>query len=659
MELDTGFAEEARQIETSFLTMSGRNAVDAAERVKTEYDELETRFRGLAQNERQRGMLTRVLGQRRTRFDGNASTHLVRETETYRSTAAEARIASLGTGLVSMADGPDRLAGIQAMRNEIDAEVARKGLDAEVAEVKFLEAISGVHVATVGALVEAGDPTVAREYIERWGPQIAPDALTRLREGVRKEVDTFEAVTFWDEAPARPAPTVTGEVSGTPVTVTLRPPVAGPAGSGFGPRRSPGGVGSSNHRGVDYPVPMNTPVTASAPGVVRWRDDPDGYGRYAVVDHGNGVETVYAHLARGSVAEGARVEQGDVIGMSGGARGAAGSGNSQGPHVHYEVRQGGTAVNPAGALGRETTVRPGQASLAPEAQPQTLEDVYEQADAAAGDDWRRREVFRAEGVRRFNRERAVRSDAESEAERALQPYLPGGEKEVGSVAEIPRGIIGAVSPATVRAAAVSIQNKAEGEAGLDRASANDTFNHLADLAATDAPAFLALGELTQYRGILTEGQMNTLRGQRRSLATAGGRAEVTSLPSGVSEVVTAYLAEARIDTATVEGAERKAALLQWVMDSANRMETPPDRNGLIGLVRLGLRNISPPDADGNGQRGEARAFEVRGPVRAEEVMSAPQRASAMRSLRDQYGATARITEAQIQARHRRLTFEGR
>lgn len=662
LELDTGFAAEAREIQTEFLSMSGRNAVEAATTVRQRYDELESRYKGMAQNDRQRGMLGRVLSQRRERFDDKASKHLVQETETYLTTAATARIASLGTDLVSMPDGPERLAGIQAVRNEIDAKASRLGLDPAVADTEFLETISGVHQATVGALVEAGDPREAKSYLDRWGAQIKPDVLTRLREEVRKEVDTFEAITFWDANPAeRPAPTVTAQVEGSPVTVTLRPPVSAPAGSGFGPRRSPGGVGSSNHQGVDFPVAPNTPVAASAPGVVRWRDDPDGYGRYAVIDHGNGLETVYAHLSRGTVAEGTRVEQGDIIAMSGGVRGAAGSGNSQGPHVHYEVRQNGEKVNPSAALGGEVTVQPGGGSPVIEALPTTLEDVYEAADAAAGDDWRRREVFRAEGVRRYNQGQAVRADAESEAERALQDYLPGGSKEVSSINDIPRELIGRVSPAARRGAAVAIENEQRGESDIDPVLSDDLFNYYANEAARDPAAFLARGDFTAERQRMSRGQINSLRQTRRSLLNGGPQAE--DALKGMEDVITEYVEASGLVTGganrTRRDAIEEARLRAGLANSVERYRTThdgqnPDRETIIGFLNLLVREVEA-DTNGDGRSGRLRAFQA-GNAEVEEVMTGQQRAAATQALRRQFPGTRSFTDAQIAAMHRRLVF---
>lgn len=104
--------------------------------------------------------------------------------------------------------------------------------------------------------------------------------------------------------------------------------------------------GNRRHAGVDYAVPVGTGVKAAAAGTIVTVGQLPGYGNVVIVDHGGGTTTRYAHLSQMLVANGQSVGQGEVIGMSGGARGAPGAGNSQGPHLHYEVRQGGRAVDP-------------------------------------------------------------------------------------------------------------------------------------------------------------------------------------------------------------------------------------------------------------------------------------------------------------------------
>jgi len=111
----------------------------------------------------------------------------------------------------------------------------------------------------------------------------------------------------------------------------------GPSLIGYFLRPLLGGIktqGIHGYNGIDIGVPVGTPVMASAPGTVlvaRSSGYNGGYGRYIVVQHPNGTQTLYAHLSEIYVSSGSNVSQGEVIGASGN------SGRSTGPHLHYEV----------------------------------------------------------------------------------------------------------------------------------------------------------------------------------------------------------------------------------------------------------------------------------------------------------------------------------
>ena len=99
--------------------------------------------------------------------------------------------------------------------------------------------------------------------------------------------------------------------------------------------------GGHFHAGVDLAAPQGTPVRAAAGGLVlavRW--DPAGYGLYLVIDHGHGLTTLYGHLWQAAVVLGERVFRGYQIGQVGS------TGNSTGPHLHFEVRTDGRLVDP-------------------------------------------------------------------------------------------------------------------------------------------------------------------------------------------------------------------------------------------------------------------------------------------------------------------------
>lgn len=110
--------------------------------------------------------------------------------------------------------------------------------------------------------------------------------------------------------------------------------------SSFGMRRHPITRRADMHAGVDYVSYDDTRILASGQGVVKFAGDNGGYGNMVSVDHGHGIETVYAHMSRIDVEPGQRVRPGSVLGRMGN------TGFSTGPHLHFEVRFNGRSVNP-------------------------------------------------------------------------------------------------------------------------------------------------------------------------------------------------------------------------------------------------------------------------------------------------------------------------
>lgn len=111
--------------------------------------------------------------------------------------------------------------------------------------------------------------------------------------------------------------------------------------STMGGRTSPGGIGSTNHKGTDIGrVGYTSSVYASKAGTVIVSQYSSSYGNYVVISHGSGNTTLYAHMSSRKVSVGQYVNQGDVIGITGS------TGNSTGPHLHFEVTENGVRVNP-------------------------------------------------------------------------------------------------------------------------------------------------------------------------------------------------------------------------------------------------------------------------------------------------------------------------
>jgi murein DD-endopeptidase MepM/ murein hydrolase activator NlpD len=121
-------------------------------------------------------------------------------------------------------------------------------------------------------------------------------------------------------------------------------PVNGNVTSPFGQREAPLGGGVQFHTGMDISVPTGTPVRATADGVVSFSGWNAGSGNLVVLEHGFGYSTFFAHARSTNVQVGQRVKRGDVIAYSGS------TGNSTGPHLHYEVWKNGKAINPKGFL---------------------------------------------------------------------------------------------------------------------------------------------------------------------------------------------------------------------------------------------------------------------------------------------------------------------
>lgn len=122
----------------------------------------------------------------------------------------------------------------------------------------------------------------------------------------------------------------------------IRTPVEGRVSSRFGNRRHPISGYTRMHQGVDFAAPSGTPIIAAGDGVVARRGWVGGYGNYIEIKHNNQFTTAYAHMSRfnDDVKKGSRVRQGQIIGYVGS------TGNSTGPHLHFEVVRDGQKIDP-------------------------------------------------------------------------------------------------------------------------------------------------------------------------------------------------------------------------------------------------------------------------------------------------------------------------
>lgn len=123
-------------------------------------------------------------------------------------------------------------------------------------------------------------------------------------------------------------------------TGTLAMPLRAKITSPFGWRKHPIFRSRKFHTGVDIAGPRRSPIRSADSGHVLYTGWYGGYGKVVIVSHGNGMSTLYAHLAQIAVAKGSNVSKGDVIGYEGT------TGFSTGPHLHFEVREQGIPKNP-------------------------------------------------------------------------------------------------------------------------------------------------------------------------------------------------------------------------------------------------------------------------------------------------------------------------
>lgn len=144
-------------------------------------------------------------------------------------------------------------------------------------------------------------------------------------------------------APAAPFASLLGQ-SERSAPAAMQWPVQGSVTSAFGERKNPLGPGEDFHPGIDIAAESGSPVAAAAAGRVIAAGPEGGYGNLVVLDNGNGVTTRYAHCSQIFARVGEFVSPGQTIAAVGS------TGASTGPHLHFEVRVGNRAVDPAQVL---------------------------------------------------------------------------------------------------------------------------------------------------------------------------------------------------------------------------------------------------------------------------------------------------------------------
>ncbi|MDR3578885.1 MAG: M23 family metallopeptidase [Oryzomonas sp.] len=195
----------------------------------------------------------------------------------------------------------------------------------------------------VETFTDAPQDKKAKVVIKEYGPAPSKNKKTAKNEKVR-EVSLNDIVEKTVRASLNPR-----EMSPATFEPHL-PKVGGTITSGVGMRIDPIDGKLRHHNGIDIAIPEGTPVKAVAPGVVVYSGLRSGYGYTVLIEHDNGMITIYGHNSRLLVAQGQPVDTETTIALSGN------TGRSTGPHLHFEAWQAGVNVTPAFMPGSTTSL---------------------------------------------------------------------------------------------------------------------------------------------------------------------------------------------------------------------------------------------------------------------------------------------------------------
>lgn len=335
--------------ESGYTKLNGNDALERpdgkslAEEYGGNYDnELNNIEQGLG-NTAQRNAFRQAASRMSLDLRGKIGTHTARQFEVHKENVFNAGVENgQNTVMLYARDAEktreglarlDALAGEYADRMGMESPEERDAIRRKLGTPAVLGAIS--------ALGDAEDWDAADKYFEEHRDRLDGVGQLKAYELISNGQDAQAANRIGDETLAG----LTGTQAANEPQGFISP-VGGSVAHAFGEAR-----GSRSHRGVDIAVPVGSSVHAPISGRVKVKSNPNGYGNYYVIDAGDGhTEVRLAHLSQLDLKDGDVVTQGQVMGKSGGARGAPGSGNSKGPHLHYEVRVDGQPVDPTGKL---------------------------------------------------------------------------------------------------------------------------------------------------------------------------------------------------------------------------------------------------------------------------------------------------------------------
>ncbi|HST24145.1 MAG TPA: M23 family metallopeptidase [Blastocatellia bacterium] len=214
----------------------------------------------------------------------------------------------------------DAVKGVASISSNIDPKKVSTDEPSSKWDTALSTTVAGAQ--SPGTDQDANKENPAQQTDKRTLSAIIPDAPNVIKRQTDKNMISI---------PVERAITSTGKRGVAPTVI---------AGSRFGYRSDPFTGGARFHSGVDIKARSGDTVGASQPGIVVFAGWYYGYGNMVIVSHGSGITTRYAHLSSIAVEVGERVERGQIIARAGS------TGRATSPHLHYEVRVDGSAINP-------------------------------------------------------------------------------------------------------------------------------------------------------------------------------------------------------------------------------------------------------------------------------------------------------------------------
>ncbi len=247
----------------------------------------------------------------------------------------------------------DEMAAAQGAVSAVIAQHASDGSAGGGTDAGGPTELAGPPTTAAPPATSAPTPTTAAAVIRSTAGTAAPSSVTSAPKtptptaaaGVIRAASVPPTTAKPAPTTAKPAPTTT---KATPTTARATPTTTAPKATGLrlgwpisGVLTSPFGMRWGRmHQGIDLAAVTGTPIRSAAAGTVIYCGVMSGYGNVAMIDHLNGIVTLYAHQSRLACSVGQKVGAGQVIGYVGS------TGNSTGPHLHFETRVRGVAVDP-------------------------------------------------------------------------------------------------------------------------------------------------------------------------------------------------------------------------------------------------------------------------------------------------------------------------